>query len=133
NGFTSISDGVKNQIGEINEILISNLNFEVDAVVKKISDLQKSLKLDVEKANAEKAKVTTPKTPVAPTTSAPKPAPAPAPKPSEPAKSSTPSKSSLPLVKQKFATPKGGWDKLSVVDFLKSKGYRAEFNDRMAL
>ncbi len=68
-GFTSISDEVKKQISEINKILIDNLNFEVNAVTKKISDLQKALKLETKKAEEAKKKATAPKTPAKTSTS----------------------------------------------------------------
>lgn len=45
------------------------------------------------------------------------------------------SASGLPLRRKSggFATPAGGWDKNSVTDWIKSKGYHADFSDRDAL
>lgn len=122
-----------------------NISKNINEELQKSIDLMAKLKQDKLKAEEinkkpEKPKPVPPKPAPKPVT---KPTPKPVPKPSSGGSSggsdssggSGLSAGSLPLRKRSggFAVPRGGWDKYSVVDYLKSKSYFADYSDREKL
>lgn len=111
--FDNLQTALDNRIGQI-ENSVEEGDSKLSDELKKIADSIAGLK--------NPPKTTTP----APST----------PKPSNPAPA--PSKPSNPswfsaLSKKSYSTPRGGWNSGSVVDYLKSKGYNADYSQRAKL
>ena len=125
--FHTFSDEVKRAVAEINRLTIDNLILNSDGTIMAVRQVSQA-KTNTNTRNNNSSttsgrKVSTP----AKTTSTSKNNSSSS---SSSSRNSKNSVSNLPLRKGNFATPRGGWDKNSVVDYIKSRGYHADFSDR---
>jgi hypothetical protein len=106
-----VSQDFTNKFLTINE----NISQLQNQVGKEHNELEDIIKDGFKDKLVESTKTTTPVTPSPPKTN-------PAPNPLKPVSAGI-----------KYAVPRGGWNPNSVVDYLKSKGYKNTYNDRSTL